>query len=59
MCATPATIALGGVPTGMWKAIEQARVAGTIKYRGSISRVRACGLDKLYTFNSKQDTPLH
>lgn len=34
MFAIPATIAFGGVPTGMWKAIEQAIAAGNIKYIG-------------------------
>lgn len=34
MFATPATIALGGVPTGIWNAIEHAIAAGIIKYIG-------------------------
>lgn len=34
MLAIPATIALGGVPTGMWNAIEHAMAAGNIKYIG-------------------------
>lgn len=35
--ATPATIAFGGVPTGMWNAIEQDKAAGNIRYNGWIS----------------------
>lgn len=31
ICATPATMALGGVPTGMWNAMEHASVAGIIR----------------------------
>lgn len=34
MLATPATIAFGGVPTGIWNAIEHDRAAGNIKYNG-------------------------
>lgn len=34
---TPATMALGGVPTGKWKAIQQLRAAGNIRYRGCTS----------------------
>lgn len=37
MCATPATIALGGVPTGIWNAIQQDKAAGNIRYNGCIS----------------------
>ena len=34
---TPATIAFGGVPTGIWKAILQDKAAGYIKNSGCIS----------------------
>lgn len=37
MCPTPATIAFGGVPTGMWKAIQHDKAAGNIRYNGCIS----------------------
>lgn len=37
MCATPATIAFGGVPTGVWKAILHDNAVGNIKNNGCIS----------------------
>lgn len=35
--ATPATMALGGVPTGKWKAIEHESAAGNIRNNGCTS----------------------
>lgn len=37
MCATLATIAFGGVPTGIWNAIQQDKAAGNIKNNGCVS----------------------
>lgn len=37
ICDTPATIAFGGVPTGIWNAIQQDKAAGNIRYNGCIS----------------------
>lgn len=38
--ATPATIAFGGVPTGIWNAIQQDNAAGNIRYNGCTSMAR-------------------
>lgn len=37
MCAKLATIAFGGVPTGMWKAMQHDSAAGNIRNSGCIS----------------------
>jgi hypothetical protein len=47
MCATPATMALGGVPTGRWNAIEHANAAGIISERGSMCSVRDCNTPRV------------
>lgn len=41
MFAYPATIAFGGVLTGKWNAILQAKPAGRIRYNGWIPMVTA------------------
>lgn len=41
MFPTPATMAFGGVPTGKWKAMQQLRAAGNIRYRGCTSMAMA------------------
>lgn len=43
MFPIPATMALGGVPTGMWKAKLHDNAAGSMRYRGCISMAIACG----------------
>lgn len=40
---TPATMAFGGVPTGMWNAKLHDNAAGSMRYSGWISMAIACG----------------